>query len=321
MNLIFSWQKGNAKEPESKVFPYGYPSESSVHNWVNWAIALDLITLKNGTVHSMNTLKGDVTIIAGANIEILDLPGSNSIQISSTGGGGAGSHMHTGMGWTQRTQIQGEKRGCTMFNGYLYVTGFDPDTLTNRIFKIDPADFSVIESWQSQSSYPWDLAHDATYIYETDNNTKNLINRYDPVTQEHQIITLGEPTTGYLHGIEFDTGQSKFFISDDKGYIYIYSADLQTLETQESLPEGGNPIPSSLTYDSLNAWIWISLVWNYNSQKIMAISASSRLPKAILQNFGDWLGIAYDQGYFFGTCKGANSTYWLFKTNEARSVL
>lgn len=325
LTTILIWDNPGI-EPQEKEFPFGKGSESSRHNWVAWATYQDITALKNGTVHTISDgetpLKGDIVLKAGPNIEIQTLPGENSIQITSTGGSGAGPHIHT-TGWDLKNEVQDEKRGCTLFEGYLYVTGYDSQTSTNRIFKVDLTDLSTITSWESQSTFPWGLTHDTTYLYETDNDTKNRLIRYDPSTQEYTEIYLGESTEGDLMGIEWDPGLQKFWLTDNKNKIY--STDLQTLGPSEILPEAGSPMPSAICYDSNTSWLWISFVYNYNTHKILAIN-QDLLPQAVLPNFGEWLGLTYDPSEcrFYGSCKAqsaAQSMYWLFKTKPINGVL
>ena len=324
IELTFVWTDPGEETGET-FFPYGEPSESRKHNNIMYKIYSDLQTLLINTIHSLNGLTGGhINLIAGPNIVITPLPAEKQIQISASAGGGSDPHLHTSTAWDLRVLTQGSKRGCTIWNGDLLVTGYDQGSGSNKITRLSTADLSVIETINCGSSYPWGLTNDGQYIYEVDNSYRDKITRYDPTDWTFITITLGSTLSGYPLGIAWDPGSGVFWLTDDDGYIYQFPADLtQPYNFQESLYESYNPVPSSIAYDSDNILLWIPYIWNYNSHKLIAVKPDSRLPIVTLPNPGDWMGITYDPvgKRFYGVCAGPNSTFWIFKGSELKGVL
>lgn len=322
--LIFVWTDPG-EDPGETFFPWGEQSRSKKHNFIMYRIYSDLQSIAANTVHGLNGLTGgNVELIEGDNITIDVLPGTKQIQIASTGGGGSSPHLHTSIGWDLRVLTLGSKRGCTIWNGDLLVTGYDQGAGANKITRFSTTDLSVIETIDCGSSYPWGLTHDTTYIYEADNTFKNRVTRYDPTDWSYMTITLGSTLSGYALGIEWDPGLGVFWLTDDDGYIYQFPSDLtQLYNFQESLYEGYYPVPSAITYDPDNVFLWVSSIWNYNSHKLLAVKPADRLPVLTLSNPGDWMGFTYHSGEkrFYGVCQGANNTFWVFKGKPIKDVI
>lgn len=320
MNLKFIWTE-QGEEPTEKYFPWREKSKSSKFNWIMYTIWEDLQELAANTVHALNGLKGStVEIVAGDNVSITTFPAQNQIQIAATAGS-AGPHLHTGMGWEARsTEFVGEKRGCAVLNGYLWVTGYNSQAMANKIHKYDPSTLELIDTLDSPSQVPWGLCTDGQYLYEADSDYKNRIYRIDPDTAESTLITLGTSTDGYLYGIAYDTASQKFWLTDSAKCIYCYSQDLQTQEVKEALPHGNNP--TGLTYDFDRDWLWISFIWDYNFQHVLAFT-TALLPRVRMEAIGEWYGIVYDasSNRFYGSCRYADQKFRIFRTLELKSVI
>jgi len=320
--LIFVWTDPG-EDPQETFFPYGEKSRSSKHNFIMYSIFSDLQSIAANTVHGLNGLTGsDVELIPGDNIAIDVLTETKQIQISASGGGGSGPHLHT-VGWDLRAEVLGSRRGCTIWNGDLLVTGYDQGAGANKITRFSTTDLSVIETIDCGSSYPWGLTNDGAHVYEVDNNYRNRVTKYDPTDWIYTQITLGTTLSGYTYGIEWDPGLGVFWLTDDDGYIYQFPDLTQPCSLQEALYEGYYPTPSAIAYDPDNVLLWISWIWNYNSHKLLAIKPSNRLPVTAMANPGDWMGFTYHSAEkrFYGVCQGANSTYWVFKGTPIKDVI
>jgi hypothetical protein len=320
--LVFLWTDPGEDTGETS-FPWGEQSKSKKHNFIMYSIFTDLQSIAANTVHSLNNLTGgSVELIEGDNITIDVLPETKQIQIAASGGGGSNPHLHTSMGFDLRVLTQGSKRGCTIWDGDLIVTGYDQGAGANKITRFSTTDLSVITTIDCGSSYPWGLTQDGNFVYEADNSYRNRITKYDPIDWSYTTINLGTTLSGYTYGIEWDPGLGVFWLTDDDGYIYQFPSDLtQPYNFQESLYEGYYPAPSAIAYDPDNIFLWISYIWNYNSHKLLAIKPADRLPVVALPNMGDWMGFAYHSGRFYGVCQGANNTFWVFKGKLIKSVI
>ncbi|MBU7015529.1 MAG: hypothetical protein HXS43_11955 [Theionarchaea archaeon] len=313
---MFTWDE-QGEEPSKKKFWLGEKPQPEKLNWINYEIAQALQNLQDGTVRSINNLTGDTNLVPGDNIQI-DVIGQN-IQISGSGGSGSGPHLHTGFGWEARSdEFTGEKRGCTIFNNVLYVTGYSAQAGSNRIHEFDMNTLSLIATHVSPSEYGWGLTNDGQYLYEVDNNYTSRVYRIDPTDFSSTLLTLGTATDGHLYGICYDSLSQTFWLTDGAKNIYRYSQDLQTQELKESLPHG--QYPAGLTFDGSR--IWISFVWDYNFQHMIALT-TDLLPRIRQETIGEWYGVVYDTttGKMYGSCRYANQKFRIFRTLEIKSVI
>lgn len=282
VSLIFEWD-GEGDKPSILDFDLINRPFSNDFNWAFNSIAIDLQSIKDNTVwsiaHNAITLKGDITLIEGDNIDIEASESTNEITISAVT-----AAQPTTFEWEQKASLTGGWRGITYLGGNLYITGYDG--VSNKIQIYDPDTLVKSSEFASGATFPYGLTNDGTYIYECDGNTRNTVRRYTLPGGTPTIFTLGSLTPGDLRGIHYDSILDQFLITDDDGYLSIFSNDFTTLVDQFLLYDAAQPVSIIKNNNKYH----VSYALYNNTHYIMSMDTSF-LPIAAIQTVGEFLGI------------------------------